>query len=133
MPFSTATEGPWRSVIRSCIKGGSSIEKHHEGEDINRRGLFGDHFSYYESRKRKEQKRAIREAEEAPVSAVITRVMNQRWKRYSPFEPGVATDGYCPECLMDWAAQSSDQCADLEEQKRVDEEKAAAKKKAEDG
>ena len=103
------------------------FEKHHEGEDINRRGLFGNQFSDYEGRKRKKQKRAIKEAEEA--AAVITLVSNRCWECYRAFETGVATDGYCPECLIDWAAESS---SDLEKQKRIDEEKAAAKKKAEE-
>ena len=45
VPFSTAAEGPWKSAIRSGTKRGTSIQKHHEGDDINRRGLFSDHFS----------------------------------------------------------------------------------------
>ena len=72
VPFSTAAEGPWKSAIRSGTKRGTSIQKHYEGQDINRCGLFGDEFSDHELRKRKKQKRAIKEAEEAP--AVITLV-----------------------------------------------------------
>ena len=110
----------------ACTKRGTSIQKHHEGEDINRRGPFGDQFSDYEGRKRKKQKRAIEEAEEA--AAVVTLVSIQCWQCQEPFKTGVATDKYCPECLLDWAFSDSS----AEKQKRIDEEKAAAKKKADE-
>ena len=121
VPFSTAAEGPWKSAIRSGTKRGTSIQKHYEGQDINRRGLFGDQFTEHDNRKRKKQKKAIKEAEEAP--AVITLVSVQCWQCQESFETGVATDEYCPECLLDWAFSESS----AEKQKRIDEEKAAAK------
>ena len=58
----------------------------------------------------------------------MTLVSIQCWECQEPFETGVATDEYCPECLLDWAVSDSS----AEKQTRIDEEKAAAKKKADE-
>ena len=136
VPFSTAAEGPWKAAIRSSTKRGSSIEKHHEGEEINRKGLFGDQFNEYDHRKRRKLKKAAKEAEQAPP--VIMLVFVQCWQCQESFQTAVATDEYCPECQLDWARSS-----DLEKKKKkkkkttatteTTEQKAAkAAKKAEE-
>jgi hypothetical protein len=111
VPFSTAAEGPWKAAIRSSTKRGSSIEKHHEGEEINRKGLFGDQFNEYDHRKRRKLKKAAKEAEQAPP--VIMLVFVQCWQCQESFQTAVATDEYCPECQLDWARSS-----DLEKKKK---------------
>ena len=122
VPFSTAAEGPWKAAIKSSTKRGSSIMKHHEGEEINRRGLFGDQFNEYQHHKRRKLKKAVKEAEQAPPVIMLNFV--QCWQCQESFQTAVATDEYCPECLLDWAAESS---SDLQKQEKA----AAATKTAE--
>ena len=91
---------------------------HHEGEEINRRGLFGDQFNEYQHRKRRKLKNAVKEAEQAPP--VIMLVWVQCWKCQQSFQTSVATDEYCPECQLDWATSS-----DLEKKKKKKKKTAA--------